>query len=72
MLQLVVPDTTRRFGRVIEMLSERGCRREAAVNLFATLRRLDTLGLDIIVARSVPEVELGRAVMDRLRRAAAR
>jgi L-threonylcarbamoyladenylate synthase len=55
-----------------EMLSEQGCLREAAVNLFAALRRLDALGLDYIVARPVPEVELGRAIMDRLRRAAAR
>ena len=55
-----------------EVLSEQGCLREAAVNLFAALRRLDALGLDLIVARPVPEVELGRAIMDRLRRAAAR
>ncbi len=55
-----------------EVLSEQGCLREAAVNLFAALRRLDALGLDYIVARPVPEVELGRAIMDRLRRAAAR
>ena len=54
-----------------EVLSEQGSLREAAVNLFAALRRLDALGLDYIVARPVPEVELGRAIMDRLRRAAA-
>ncbi|TWU25944.1 L-threonylcarbamoyladenylate synthase [Bythopirellula polymerisocia] len=54
----------------IEVLSEQGCLREAAVNLFAAMRRLDALGLDIIVAQPVPEVELGRAIMDRLRRAA--
>ena len=56
----------------IEVLSEQGCLQEAAVNLFAALRRLDALDLDIIVARPVPEVGLGRAIMDRLRRAAAR
>ena len=56
----------------IEVLSEEGCLREAAVNLFAAMRRLDRLGLDCIVARPVPEVGLGRAVMDRLRRAASR
>jgi L-threonylcarbamoyladenylate synthase len=55
-----------------EVLSEQGCLREAAANLFAALRRLDALGLDFIVARPVPEVELGHAIMDRLRRAAAR
>jgi len=56
----------------IEVLSEQGSLREAAVNLFAAMRRLDSLGLDLIVVRPVPEVELGRAIMDRLRRAAAR
>jgi len=55
-----------------EVLSEQGCLREAAANLFAALRRLDALGLDFIVARPVPEVDLGHAIMDRLRRAAAR
>ena len=56
----------------IEVLSAQGCFREAAVNLFAAMRRLDSLGLDIIVARPVQEAELGRAIMDRLQRAAAR
>ncbi len=56
----------------IEVLSEQGCLREAAANLFAALRRLDAQGLDFIVARPVPEVDLGHAIMDRLRRAAAR
>lgn len=56
----------------VEVLSETGCLREAAANLFAALRRLDALGLDLIVAQPVPEIDLGRAIMDRLRRAAAR
>ena len=55
---------------VSEVLSETGCLREAAANLFAALRRLDAHQLDYIVARPVPEVGLGRAIMDRLRRAA--
>ena len=55
----------------VEVLSEQGDLREAAVNLFAAMRRLDALGLDFIVAHHVPEVDLGRAIMDRLRRAAA-
>ena len=55
----------------IEILSDSGDLREAAANLFAALRRLDALGLDLIVARPVPEQGLGRAIMDRLRRAAA-
>jgi L-threonylcarbamoyladenylate synthase len=56
----------------IEVLSEQGCLREAAVNLFAAIRRLDALNLDCIVARPVPEIDLGRAIMDRLRRASAK
>ena len=54
----------------IEVLSASGCLREAAANLFAAMRRLDELGLDLIIAEPVPEIDLGRAIMDRLRRAA--
>jgi len=56
----------------IEVLSPKGCLRESAVHLFAALRRLDALGLDYIVAERVTEEGLGRAIMDRLRRAATR
>lgn len=55
---------------VVEYLSQNGCLREAAANLFAAMRRLDAAGLDFLVARPIPEVGLGRAIMDRLRRAA--
>ena len=55
----------------VEILSPRGDLREAAVNLFAAIRRLDALNLDVILAESVPEVGLGRAIMDRLRRASS-
>jgi L-threonylcarbamoyladenylate synthase len=48
---------------------------EAAANLFAGLRTLDTegtrLGLTAIAAMPVPETGLGRAIADRLQRAAA-
>ncbi len=40
-----------------------------AAHLFDALHRLDAAGLDRIVAQPVPEVGLGRAIMDRLRRA---
>lgn len=53
----------------VEALSEKGDLREAAANLFAAIRHLDGLGLDLIVAEPVPEIGLGRAIMDRLRRA---
>jgi L-threonylcarbamoyladenylate synthase len=56
----------------IETLSPAGDLAEAAANLFAAMRRLDARGLDLIVVRLVPEVGLGRAINDRLRRAAHR
>ena len=53
----------------IEVLSKKGDFREAAANLFSAIRRLDALDLDLILAEAVPEAGLGRAIMDRLRRA---
>lgn len=66
------PPPSRSGFAAVEVLSERGCLREAAANLFAAMRRLDALGLDYIIARPLPEKGLGYAVMDRLRRAAAK
>ena len=60
-----------RFTRV-EALSLTDDLREAAAGFFAALRRLDAAGLDGIVARLFPERGLGRALNDRLRRAAHR
>ena len=54
-----------------EVLSPAGDLKEAAMNFFAALRRLDALGLDGIIAESFPETGLGRALNDRLRRAAS-
>jgi L-threonylcarbamoyladenylate synthase len=59
-----------RFAQT-EYLSEAGDLREAAVNLYAALRRLDESGLARIVAEQVPGEGLGRAIMERLGRAAA-
>jgi len=55
----------------VEYLSQGGNLIEAAANLFAALRRLDSAGLDRVIVESVPECGIGRAIMDRLRRAAA-
>jgi L-threonylcarbamoyladenylate synthase len=63
---------TANLSVVEEILSPAGDDRTAAANLFASLRRLDDLGLDRIVAELLPERGLGRAINDRLRRAAAR
>jgi L-threonylcarbamoyladenylate synthase len=57
---------------VVEALSNDGNLVEAAANLFAALRRLDSVGLERIIVEPVPESGIGRAIMDRLRRAAAR
>ena len=57
----------------IEILSPgKGKLTEAAVRLFFALRLLDGAGLDAIVAEPVSETGIGRALMDRLRRAAAK
>ncbi|OGN89926.1 MAG: threonylcarbamoyl-AMP synthase [Chloroflexi bacterium RBG_13_48_10] len=55
----------------LEVLSETGDLREAAANLFTCLHRLDEAGVDIIVAETVPEEGLGRAIMNRLYKAAS-
>jgi L-threonylcarbamoyladenylate synthase len=56
----------------MEVLTPRGDLREAAGRLFAAMRRLDGLGLDVIVAEPPPAVGLGVAIGDRLRKAAGR
>ncbi len=43
---------------------------ETAASLYAALRRADLLALDTVVVEAISEDGLGRAVMDRLRRAA--
>ena len=58
------------FGEV-RTLSARSDLAEAAANLFRCLRELDAAELDLIVAEEVPEIGIGAAIMDRLRRAAA-
>ncbi|HVJ67728.1 MAG TPA: Sua5 family C-terminal domain-containing protein, partial [Caulifigura sp.] len=52
-------------------LSPNGNLVEAASRLFAAMRELDSAGLDAICATPFPEEGLGRAINDRLRRAAA-
>lgn len=53
-------------------LSPSGDLNEAARHVFAALRELDQLPVQAIIGYSLPEVGLGRAVNDRLRRAAAK
>jgi len=57
----------------VEVLSPgKGKLAEAAVRFFFTMRALDTEGIDAIVAEPVSDVGIGSAIMDRLRRAAAK
>lgn len=53
-----------------QVLSEEGDVSEAAANLFAHLRALDERGLDHLYAWKVPDEGLGKAINDRLFRAA--
>lgn len=66
-LRALRPDLPAEAQRV---LAPDGDLRQAAQGLFAALRELDGLGLDWIAAELVPEEGLGRAINDRLRRAA--
>ena len=65
---------TKRDARFAEirLLSERKNLAEAATNLFRSLRELDSLNLDLIVAEKLPDEGLGAAINDRLRRAAGK
>lgn len=55
-----------------EVLSPTGDLSEAARHLFAALRALDASEADVILAEVFPEEGLGRAINDRLKRAAAK
>ena len=55
----------------LRLLSQRQDPIEAAKNLYRWLRELDEANLDLIVAETVPDVGLGAAINDRLRRAAS-
>ena len=54
------------------ILSASGDLREAAMNLFSTLHLLDASDADFLVAEKVPDLGLGRAINDRLKRASAK
>lgn len=66
-----LPQNDTRFVSV-KTLSGASDINEAATRLFATLRELDTLNLDRIIALAVPDEGIGRAINDRLRRGSAR
>lgn len=64
------PNAPPGFAEVL-WLSRAGNLAEAAANLFAMLRRLDRPAFTGIAVMPIPEHGLGRAINDRLRRAAA-
>jgi len=53
-----------------KLLSKQSNLDEAAQNLFKFMRELDEMQLDVIIAETLPNKGLGRAMNDRLRRAA--
>ena len=65
------PELGLRGGKVRYNLSPGGDLHEAAANLFAMLHLLDREAITGIAVSAVPEMGLGRAINDRLRRAAA-
>jgi len=69
LLSLQKPRFERGFYKE-EILSPSGDLTEAACNLFAALKRLDASGVEMIMAVRVPDNGLGRAINDRLMRAA--
>jgi len=70
---LLSPAETAPYGSedLLEVLTIDGDLREAAANFFAALRRLDAENLKHIFAVPFPDVGLGVALNDRLRRAAS-
>ena len=66
------PVESKKKFEAVRRLSESQDFREGAANLFRHLRELDQSDVDLIVAERVPEVGLGGAIMDRLRRGAHR
>ncbi|MEQ9414663.1 MAG: L-threonylcarbamoyladenylate synthase [Cyclobacteriaceae bacterium] len=54
------------------VLSKNGNLEEAARNLFAALRQFDQMDIEVILAEPVPDSGIGRAINDRLKRAATK
>lgn len=57
---------------VFKVLSKTGDLDEVAKHLFAAIRELDAMGLDLILVDSCEPSGIGQAIMDRLNRATAR
>ncbi len=60
------------FTGPVEVLSKHHILREAAVNLYAAMRRLDSMDLRLIAAHRFPDCGLGTAINDRLGKASGK
>ncbi len=69
---LLLAKPSQATGKNVHWLSENGKLAEIAANLFAKLRELDDSGYSRIIAEEAPELGLGLAINDRLRRASFR
>jgi L-threonylcarbamoyladenylate synthase len=56
---------------IVKNLSTSKNYQEASANLFSYLRELDEADIDVIICKALPEIGLGLAINDRLKRAAA-
>ena len=63
------PPLTPPLSRHVRILTEKGDIREAAANFFSFLIELDRGDVELIYAQHIPEVGLGKAMMERLRKA---
>lgn len=61
-------DKTNFHFSTIKILSPTGNYYEAAANLFLYLHELESSNIDLILAEKIPEENLGKAIMDRLKR----
>lgn len=71
-LMLLTPDESAADFAAVETLTTDGDLTTAAARFFAAMRRLDQQHLEVLIAQPFPEVGLGRALNDRLKRAAHR
>jgi L-threonylcarbamoyladenylate synthase len=68
---ILFQNTPKNFQGVVKYLSFDGDDKEAAANLYGTIRNLDKMGLSCIIAQMVPNEGLGVAINDRLKRASS-
>ncbi len=69
---LATQENAQRYGDIpILVLGSYSDSQIVSARLFGALRQVDEWGVDVVYCEALPEVGLGRAIMDRLRRAAA-